>query len=155
MTHVREGRRRTMVRLAAACGLLTAIFAGCGRGGPERAVVAGAVTYQGQPLPNGTIYFIPCDEATGPLMVTAIAGGQYKMDTWGGLPVGDYRVHIEAAREDPAGEESRGTVISPSGVQLHRRGGQYIPAKYNTNTELKLTVKSGSGSMKQDFALSD
>jgi hypothetical protein len=153
MTHVRKGQQGTVTRLATACGLLAAAVAGCGPSGPERAVVTGAVTYEGQTIADGMICFIPRDGTTGPSMVAAVTGGNYKVDTWGGLPVGSYRVEITAFRNRSRGTLDGRATLSEWESKFPRE--QYLPAKYNTNTELKTTIESGHRSLTRDFTLTD
>jgi hypothetical protein len=141
---------RELVPVAVACWLLAIMLAGCGPRGPERVIISGEVTFQAKPLPTGTIYFEPCNDKSQSLMAAAIVDGQYKMDSLGGLPVGEYKVRIEAARERVSSDLSNQQQFVPQ-----PRGGQYIPAKYNTNTELKIKVESGRRSAVHDFALTE
>jgi hypothetical protein len=153
MIHVRKERQQTVARLAAACGLLAVLVAGCGPGGPERAVVTGAATYKGETIADGMICFIPCDGATGPSMVAAITGGNYKVETWGGLPVGNYRVEINAFRNPPRHTASKRTAMTEWESKSPRE--QYLPAKYNAKTELKVAIDPGRRSVTHDFALAE
>jgi hypothetical protein len=134
------------VQLLAACGMLAVTLAGCGHGGPPRALVSGTVTYRGSAIPEGAISFIPTDGTTGPTMTVAIVDGTYKMDKFGGVPTGAYQVRIVAARGRPTDGKQADT-----GFRLV----QYIPAKYNTKSDLKITVDAGGGSMTRDFALTN
>lgn len=109
-------------------------------------MVSGAVTYRGSAIPEGAISFIPTDGTTGPTMSAAIVDGAYQMDKFGGVPTGSYQVRIVAAHGRPTNGKQADT-----GFRLV----QYIPAKYNTKSELKITVDAGGGSMTRDFALTD
>ena len=40
-------------------------------------------------------------------------------------------------------------------AQAKSPGEQFLPAKYNTNTELTFTVESGGGPVTHDFELTD
>jgi hypothetical protein len=142
---------REVAALAMACWLLTSVV-GCGRGGPERIRVSGKVTYKGETVPGGTIYFVPRAGTAGLPAYAAIEDGQYDAKMEGGLLVGDYQVKIEAYRDRIRAVQP---VVAGGGGQRERRREQYIPAKYNTSTDVRLTVKSGPGSMKQDFALGE
>ena len=101
MTLVRPGPYRGAAGLAVACGLLTAV-GGCRPSGPERVAVSGTVTYQGKPVPGGTIYFVPCQGTAGLPGYAAITDSQYYVKTDGGLLVGDFLVKIEAYRDRAA-----------------------------------------------------
>jgi hypothetical protein len=144
-TAVVRRRPRERVQFAAACSVLAAVFAGCGPGGPDRAVVGGLVTYRGKAVPEGIISFVPTDGTSGPTMTASISQGQYKADKWGGVPAGTYRVEIVAAHGRSTGEKE------DAGFRLV----QYIPAKYNAKSQLKTTIEAGGGSITRDFALTD
>jgi hypothetical protein len=141
-------RRREVVLMALACGLLV-VVGGCGSSGPDRVAVSGSVTYQGKPLPDGTVYFVPTGKA-GAAGCVAIQDGQYSAKKQDSLLAGDYKVQIEAFRERTLPAQAG----AGPGMKATKRE-QYIPAKYNTSSELKLTIKSGAGSMTQDFDLKD
>lgn len=151
MKHIFILQSFRVVSLAIAWGTLAA-FGGCGIGGPDKIAVSGNVTFQGQSVPGGTIYFVPCDGTEGLPANASIKDGRYHMKTNGGLSSGDYNVKIEAYRH--VGVPLQAVLGTGPEQQMQSRE-QYIPAKYNTNTELKLTVESGSGTIKQDFDLSD
>lgn len=84
-------------------------------------------------------------------MIAAIVDGRYTMKSQGGLPVGKYRVRIEAARERLGDNDAAGA----AGIALPRRGEQYIPAKYNKNTELNVTIEPNRRAITHDFTLVD
>ena len=81
--------------------LLTAVVVGgCGRGdrGPERVAVSGTVTYNGKPLSEGTIRFVPLPNCPVPTSGASIANGQYRLEGNDGVPVGTHKIQIEAFR---------------------------------------------------------
>jgi hypothetical protein len=65
-----------------------ALAAGCGtpEEGPERFHVSGTVTYEGQPVKTGTVYFTPdsSKDNKGPQGVAQIVDGQYSTEAEGG-----------------------------------------------------------------------
>lgn len=135
-----------------ACLLATIALAStplaCGRTGPEMAAVSGTVTYQGKPVPKGTITFVALNSgqrnATGQLDQQ----GFYRLQTEeasDGAEPGDYDVTIYSHDEKILDYKPR-VPIKP--VIL-------APRKYeNPKTSgLKRTVKSGSN--KFDFELTD
>lgn len=73
-------------------------LAGCGGGGLETVSVSGTVTYDGKPLENGIVRFVPVDPegmlATGTLK----PGGVFTLATRGtdGVLKGDYKVTVES-----------------------------------------------------------
>jgi hypothetical protein len=132
-----------------------AITGGCGPSGPERAVLSGTVTYQGQPVKEGVIRFIPIKGTEGPSWGAHIVDGRYKAAGKGGVPVGTHKVEILAYHTKP--RPARSADSPPSGFELDvpPPREQYIPEKYNTATVLELTIPPGSGKVIRDFDLTE
>jgi len=114
--------------------LVLPLAAGCGGGGPDLGSVEGTVTLDGQPLANAIINFEPV-EGGGPRSSydgETDESGHYVLHATAsqkGAEPGDYTVHItlpELESDEPAAK----TEVE-------------IPAKYNTQSELKATVKDG------------
>ncbi|MCA9267326.1 MAG: hypothetical protein KDA41_02595 [Planctomycetales bacterium] len=82
---------RTLI--AAALGLALGAAVGCG----PRTSVSGRVTYNGQPVANGAITFLPAD-GQGPSAGAKISGGAYKVDR---LEPGDKIVQIVGVDDVP------------------------------------------------------
>jgi hypothetical protein len=127
-------------------------LAGCWDKGPERAVIAGSVSYRGESVKEGKIFFVPAQGTKAPVASAMIRDGKYRVDRNGGAVVGDYTVKITAYRETP--EQARRAAAgvrsgSPDGAMPH----QFLPAKFNQQTELKATIPSGSGQVTQNFQL--
>lgn len=120
-------------------------IAGCGKSGIERVHVSGKATYDGQPIEIGQIRFVPVSPATGPITIDRIQNGQYETVTTGGVTVGTHRV--EMRMYDSHEYETAPRVAGSASVK------QLLPDKYNRNSELTLTVESGSGSIEKDFEL--
>ena len=133
-------RNRTWLLLAATP--LVVILIGCGDG-IERVPVSGKVTYLGQPVTDGQIRFIPAPGTEMPLTIEKIKDGRYETKVNGGVPVGTYQVAIRAY--NPGDPEPTGP------GQPARR--QLLPAKYNTRSELSITIESGEGTKSKDFEL--
>ncbi len=146
---------RVGYRIAAAMTLIVTavIFAGCDSGGPERTTITGCVTYRGEPIPEGSITFVAEDNAKKTSMSAAIEEGEYQLDALGGLPTGNYRVKIVATRELSESEKKSRIAAGMSGPALSPQ--QYIPKKYNIESELKIAVEPGSRSLTHDFELTD
>jgi hypothetical protein len=70
---------------------------GCGRDELPRKAIYGNVTCGGQKVVKGSLRFTPM-EPTSPLPSTSalIVDGQYRVEQWGGAPIGKYRVQINA-----------------------------------------------------------
>jgi hypothetical protein len=74
------------------------LLSGCGQGGPKTYSVEGTVTYQGEPLPLGTVMFVP--ESGPPSKPAAIdANGHYRLET----VAGKHRVQVVAMPERKGG----------------------------------------------------
>lgn len=125
---------------------LTAV-AGCGSGS-DRIEVFGTVTYQGQPVEEGTILLEPLERG-GRQANAAIEQGRYRIDGPYGPNRGRYRVIIEALRvtANPVelGPLHRG---EPAAEELE----QFIPAEYNTQSKLVVDF-TGASTHEQNFEL--
>ncbi len=129
-------RRLPVAALAVALSLSCA--AGCGDSGkpPPRAVVAGKVTVDGQPLTDGAVLFDPADR--GPRARATVKDGSYSLSAQSGAIIGRNKVRIEGYRET-------GRVYQPP-----NRGhaipeiAQYLPAKWNKESTIEVEVKKGS-----------
>ena len=82
---------------------------------------------------------------TGPITVELIRDGNYETATSEGVPVGTQRVEIRMY--DP--EEYRTAPKTPGSPAVK----QLLPNKYNRDSELTITIESGSDSIEHDFLL--
>ncbi len=81
------------VSLLLALGLV--LLVGCGEKGPKRYDISGKVTYGGQPIPAGSITFIPSGGNQGPAGTAIIEDGSYDTGSDGtGHVGGTHRVVI-------------------------------------------------------------
>lgn len=128
--------------LAAACLL---VVLGC-NAGSERIPISGTVTFQGKPISLGKITLRAIEGTRAPACGGTIQDGKYVIDTRGGVPPGTYLVIIEAVAK--VGEAQ----IEVPGASTDQMV-QYIPHKYNENSELKLVVGPESGPIEKDFEL--
>ena len=144
---MKPGRRS---RLALSAIVLALV--GCGREGPERVTISGSITFGGDPVEQGRIYFFPAGDTMAPMSGSHISEGQYMAIHKGGVPVGTHRVEIVAFRTDPRFGH---LAERPSEAESDLPKEQYIPEKYNKSSELELTVPSGSGPITKDFTLGD
>lgn len=124
--------------------LLTMMLIGCGQSRVERTHLTGQVTFDGQPISKGRILFIPDN---GPTWGAEIREGTYSTEGTKGVPTGDLRVEIEAYRT-PASYQPSNTDAPEDAPQE-----QYVPAKFNTQSELRMTIEPGSGKVEKDFQL--
>lgn len=118
---------------------------GCGGGpdGPERVGVTGTVTFDGSPIEQGSIVFIPADGHSGPSAGGIINGGQYQIESDNGPVPGPHRVEIRATRVS-----GTTTVKGVDGTNGGLSGGgtfetieMYIPEKYNAKSTLQEEVR--------------
>ncbi|HID24040.1 MAG TPA: hypothetical protein EYP14_16790 [Planctomycetaceae bacterium] len=125
---------------------------GCGGAakGPATVEVSGTVTFDGKPIPEGHIVFHPA-EGTGRSYSGRIENGKFSFE----CEPGAKKVEITATREVPV---DRSKLSPEEQVQLEEEDApgtvpeQYIPARYNTGTELTAEVKE-SGGNSFEFAL--
>jgi hypothetical protein len=122
-------------------------LSGCG-GDSGLAIVSGTVFYQGEPVEQGMIRFIPILGTKGPTSGAVIENGTYEARARGGVPLGTHRVEIQAMRlmGETRPKELQGLDSIPEPME------QYLPEKYNTEAELTLTVES-SGPITRNFDL--
>jgi len=135
--------------------LVIVLAVGCGRDGPERTIVSGTVTYGGQPVEDGQIRFFPAKGTQAPMSGGRIVDGQYSVDTKGGVAIGTHRIEITAHRPDPKHRELTES-LPPDATELERPPQQqYIPEKYNSRTELEITIPPESRKITKNFELTD
>ena len=148
LSHAFKRTNRVTFCLAVAVFMIT----GCGKGRLERVPVSGTVSYDGQPVAQGTIRFAPLKGQPVPMSAAHIKDGKYNADSKGGVAVGEYRVEIEAFHK---GKPTNPNRPLPPGVERSSTGWiQYMPPKYGTESELTFTVESGARGITKDFDLS-
>ncbi|UUO07826.1 hypothetical protein M4951_05815 [Blastopirellula sp. J2-11] len=130
--------------------LLTAavllIAVGCGSGDPNQIPVRGSVSYQGQPIGDGFVRFVPSPGVNAPVRVAQIIDGSYELEGQFALSPGAYKIEIE-------GFEGEDMPLSEPGQVVEQRR-QILPAQYNANSKLDpLTVSMGDSPQKLDFEL--
>jgi hypothetical protein len=97
--------------------------------------VSGTVTFQGQPLDQGSIQFLPA-AGQGTFSGGPIKDGQYKVPAKQGLEPGQYEVRISSKEGGaPPSDELPGEVTQ---VPKER-----IPAQFNSRTTLTAEIKEG------------
>ena len=123
--------------------LLLVSILGCGRTSDmPRAIVEGTVTYDGQPIEKGRIRFEPLPGTRGNLSVGVIDHGEYRIDDFGGVPVGKHRIELYSYDpNDPAG--------GPGGPPPK----QFLPAKYNYESTIELEIEATPSPVVHDFTL--
>ncbi|QDT09131.1 carboxypeptidase regulatory-like domain-containing protein [Planctomycetes bacterium K23_9] len=84
-------------------GLSLIAVAGCGPSGPELAAVTGVLTFDGEPVKNGSIEFIPI-EGGRPSLALSDETGKFEMFYLPGQPgalLGKHRIRFEIAKAQP------------------------------------------------------
>ena len=120
------------------------LFAGCGQS--ERHALQGSVTLDGQPLPEGSIRFIPLEGTNGPSAGGQIKEGRFAVESDKGVFPGSFRVEIISSRE--TGRKAQDRVTG----EMTTIKAQFLPPRYNRNSELTADVKK-SGPNEFEFAL--
>ena len=122
------------------------LVSGCGyRSSLERVHVSGKASYDGKPIEIGQIRFIPIEPTRAPITVENIRDGSYETAKSGGVPIGNFRVEIRMF--DPEEYQNAPRVPGAPAVK------QLLPEKYNRDSELAITIESGSDSIEHDFLL--
>lgn len=134
-------KRTTQAAVCLTLLVISPLVAGCGSDS-DLAAVRGKVTLDGQPLEDAIVEFQPMSADGSPSSGRTDADGQYELmhtfDTPGAIP-GEHVVTIRTA----------GTFFDDEGNEFERE--ESVPARYNTDTELKRTIDSGSNTI--DFEL--
>jgi hypothetical protein len=129
------------------CWLVVLVALGCGASRSERVPVDGNVTFDGVPVETGQIVFEP--KGPGRMSIGQIAAGRYSIAEKYGPTRGEFVVRITADR--PSGEKA-----APSSYAADQTPQdvyeQFVPAKYNSASELTLTIGDESH-IKSDFTL--
>jgi len=113
---------------------------GCGGSADGLQELTGKVTYNGEPIPEGRIQFRSLD-ASQHAYAGVIQDGQYTVR----IAPGPAAVEIRASRLIPGKyDESNPGERAPVGEM-------YIPEKYNSRTELQVTIEPSTVS--EDFDL--
>lgn len=110
----------------------------------------GNVTVDGAPLPNGAITFIPKEATGGPVAGASIVDGRYRISPSDGVLTGEFRVEITAMRN--TGKKVPVIDLATGENKVVDETAQYIPARYNQQSELTAEV-SPQGSNQFDFSI--
>ncbi len=119
--------------------IFAATVVGCSSS--TEATVTVEVNYDGTPLKDGAIRFVPTDGKTA-TSGGVIANGKFT----GPVPIGEMRVEITAPKV-VGKKKAYETPESPMVDVIE----ELLDEKYNAKSELKMTVKSGSQTEKFDL----
>ncbi|PQO35474.1 hypothetical protein C5Y97_14040 [Blastopirellula marina] len=110
--------------------LLLAAMVGCG--GDGKSEVHGVATWNGQPIEKGYLELAPVDGA-GQFASAEIADGKFTLRTIPGMR------QVKVTAERKIGETAPTERIpNPEPIMF-----QYLPAKYNSQSEWKIDIKAG------------
>lgn len=123
--------------LTSVIALLLMVFVGCGPDTGGRVGVSGEVTYQGQPLQNGTIQFVSTDGSQ--MAGGTISEGHYEIPAEQGLLPGEMTVRISSASETSSPPPAEDAPGDPAAFAPRE---ELIPAEYNSQSTLKTTITS-------------
>ena len=141
------------VGLFVAAGVLTCL--GCGPSRPATAPVSGKVTYQGKPVAEGRITFLP--EHGRPAMGTLGVDGSYRLTTFkadDGAAPGKYKVTIDATHvsggAEPKSFQDEQRLMNSGNVPKVTR---LVPEKFSRPETSTLTaeVKPGPNTINFDL----
>ena len=122
-----------MPRLRRSLFLAIVFLAGC-NSGPEFLPVKGKVTYGGVAVESGVIQFEAADRLSPSGKGGIIKNGEYAAE----LPAGEFVVRITGMK---AADKKKAYEDSPESPSMNSYQ-QYLPAKFNTETTLKVTIQA-------------
>lgn len=123
-------------------------LAGCGDNSPSMRVW-GKVQYDGQPIQDGQIIFFPLENTKSPSTGGKIQQGKYDIPQHQGpYQGGAYRVEITAYGD----RKTYTPNASGTGLTATVRD-QFLPAQYNQQSTLTVTISSRSDGNEHDFDL--
>jgi len=122
-------------RLVCSTVCMLLLCAGCSQ--TSRYGLEGTVEFDGQPLPSGFITFRPQPGTPSPTAGGKIEDGRFSIPAEQGLLEGTFRVDITADRE--TGQ----TLQDPDSGRSFAAMEQYLPPRYNVDSELTEKVKAG------------
>ena len=129
-----------------ALGAVLAVVTGCG-GAPETVQVSGKMTFDGAPVDDGQIEFEP--QGAGRMAFAIVSAGQYATSKDRGVQPGKYLVRITASRPTGKRAETDAFIRDEAAATINE---QFVPAKYNSASQLEIEITPGEA-MEHDFDL--
>ncbi|HUT93843.1 MAG TPA: hypothetical protein VMY37_30550 [Thermoguttaceae bacterium] len=105
--------------------------------------LSGTITCNKRPLPRGTIRVVPNGDRPMPIARVHVVDGRY---SFAELSIGSYRVEVTAFRVIGGAETEEGEVESLEAEQ-------YLPERYNEQSELRVTVGRGENDYDMDLSV--
>src|SRR5262245_21007657 len=126
--------------------LLALLPAACSKSPTRR--VSGAVSYEGVPIQEGAIQFIPIEGTGGPSVGAPVKKGAYDVPAdKGPLAAGTYRVELRSVRDTgryPPGRRY------PKSMTIRE---DIFPEEYNSQSKLRVTIDANASTSRLDFHL--
>ena len=116
-------------------GCLAIALGGCNKK-DEQFAIRGRVSYEGEPIADGKILFMPSDESR-PQAIAKIVDGEYATASPGGVFVGEYKVQVFGYRGTGKLQDLGELYGGKQEQQV-----QYLPAQFNQESELTLNISS-------------
>ncbi|WP_406697956.1 hypothetical protein V5E97_03790 [Singulisphaera sp. Ch08] len=143
------GTCRSFQRLFGKLAATLLLTGGCGSDAVDdrpREPISGTVTFDGQPLKDGTIQLQPASQKEGVASGGTVTDGHFEIPRTEGPVPGNYSVAIYAAAgtaSSGSAEESSPTAPMPRARKSLASLRGMIPTRYNIETKLTAEVKSG------------
>lgn len=120
------------------------LFVGCSKQDENRQVLYGRVTYDGQQVTGGDIFFVPIGGTQGPTTGAAVTNGKYRADHGGGVPMGKHQVRIRGflGEMPPTPQGGPDNVTYPT-----------VPNEYYTDSKIEVDVVPGATQGEKNFDL--
>jgi hypothetical protein len=131
--------------LLMAIGLLA--VAGCSKPENPSTPISGTVQFDGAPIQFGEIRFVPIRGTQASTVGGKIRDGHYSLSQKQSLKAGEYRVEVMGYRnpKDPQAEVN----LQDADASFV----QYIPNKYNQNSQTAIAIESTDEAVIKDFTL--
>ena len=123
-------------------GLLLVCAVGCNPSTPNfpRAAVEGEVTFNGKPLEQGTVRFVPIDGTPGPKHAVQVKQGMFAASAEQGPVVGQHRIEIESTDNGGYAPDDEQALAELEHVRSRSIRVLRVPEIYNTRSTLSETV---------------
>jgi len=130
---------RTLIAVALVC-------CGCSRSDDElpRAAVHGRVTWQGTPLSEGIIRFVPLEKGKGGKTSVNIHDGAFEVDAYNGPVVGEHRIEIASTDDGGFAMDDEKAFERLRELKIRKFDVVIIPPIYNLRSILTETVSADS-----------
>ncbi len=137
--------------------LLLPVCLGCSGRTAEanRFTMSGTVRFNGEPIEDGEIAFLPQPGSQGTSTSSIIRNGQYEVGGRFGIMPGEYKVSVKSFRQPATAAKTADGIERPVNSAFDTRE-QLLPEKFNSASTIEpLLVPDQPGEFIQDFDLQD